>query len=47
MKRSFRKKIRPQRIKEMILRKIKKSHSLDNYNYLIGGIRNYEPKRNG
>ena len=45
MKRSFRKKIRPQRIKEMILRKIKKSHLLDNYNYLTGVIRNYEQKR--
>jgi len=47
MKRSFRKKIRPQRIKEMILRIIKKSHLLDNQNYLTGGIRNHEQKCKG
>jgi len=47
MKRSFRKRIRPQRIMEKILRKIKKSHLLDNQNYLTGGIRNYESNRNG
>jgi hypothetical protein len=47
MKRSFRKKIRPQRIKQMILRIIKKSHLLDNQNCLTGGISNYESKRKG